>query len=259
MSDKTPHSVIVQFLVQGIGTQEEFEHRVELQQLLSDALEATGNGHCSGGEGGSGTMNVFLTVRHSGTARQTILKTLEKAGFLDELVVAYSASHEEDVQDEYEVWWPKDYPYEFTIWGPMWKGPLPRSELRTLDDDLRSLQGHWKVVRYDAPDGSSSSEWSAKLRFLFVRDRLTVRHGIGIISDARIRLDASTRPNQIEMYPTIGPNKGLVSFGIYQLKGDMLQFCVVPPGEARPAAFAKEKEHQEGRMILHREPANESG
>jgi len=254
MSDNVSHSVTVQFLVQGMGTDEDFDHRVELEKLLGDALHKARNGSCSGGDGGSGTMNVFLEINDPEKAQRTILKTLEAAGFLDDLIVAHTV-HNEEAEDETEteVWWPERYPYQFTVFGPVWKGPLPEAELRSLDEDLRSLQGVWRLVRYDTPDGASLSEKDTGLQFLFVRDRLTVRRGMSVVSDARIQLDPSARPRHVDLHPTIGPNRSDVSQGIYQLDGDVLQFCAVPPGEERPSRFTPQSAHQVGRMILHRE------
>jgi uncharacterized protein (TIGR03067 family) len=252
MSTDVTHSVTVQFLVQGMGSDEDFERRVELERVLGDALAAANNGECTGGDGGSGTMNVFLTVSDPERGRATILRALEKSGALDEVVVAHHADREEDEDADEEVWWPEDYPYRFTVFGPMWKGPLPEAELRKLDGDLRALQGRWRVTRYDMPGDSSASEWAKELEFLFVRDRLTVRHRASVVSDAHFRL-AGASPNHMDMYPTLGPNKGIASQGIYELTGDGLQLCVVPPGEPRPTAFASAKTQQVGRMVLRRE------
>src|SRR5262249_12118012 len=159
-------------LVQGMGTDEDFDRRVGLERLLGGALEGAGLGSCDGGDGGSGTMNVFLVISDPPAARQVILQTLREEGELDDLVIVHTGRREEAGEDDdgvETVWWPEDYAYRFTIFGPAWKGPLPAAELARLDPDTRALQGVWKVVRYDAPDGTKTSEWSAGLRFLFVR------------------------------------------------------------------------------------------
>jgi uncharacterized protein (TIGR03067 family) len=244
-------SGVVQFLVQGMGTDEDFERRIALEKLLGEALTRAGLGSCDGGDGGSGTMNVFLGITDPPAARQLILQLLTQSGNAADTVVAYSDNAE---TGQYDVWWPEDYPYRFTIFGPMWGGPLPDTELAALSADLRALQGLWRVTRYDAPDGTRFSPWWEKVRVTIVRDRMTLRHGVGIISDARFVLQPQANPKQIDMLPTIGNNRGGSAFGVYQLGDDTFEFCVSSPDEDRPAALLPEADHQAGRLILHREP-----
>ncbi|HJZ55951.1 MAG TPA: hypothetical protein VKE74_13360, partial [Gemmataceae bacterium] len=145
MSDERTHSVTVQFLVQGWGTDEDFARRLRLEQLLGDALEAAGIGECDGGDSGSGTMNANMFVTDPEAARAVILRTLAETGNADDTVVVYSASDEDGESSEEVVWWPENYPYQYSVFGPMWKGPPPAEVLAGLPDDLKALQGVWRV------------------------------------------------------------------------------------------------------------------
>lgn len=241
---------VVQFPVDGMGDDADFDRRVRLEKLLGDALTRAKLGGCDGGDGGSGTMNVFLGITDPPAARQLILKTLADSGNADDTVVAYADDPETGV---YDVWWPADYPYTFTIFGPVWKGPLPKAELDAMPADLRAMQGLWRVTRYDGPGGSRFDPWWAEVRIMVVRDRLTLRHGVSIVSGARIALNP--RKKHIDLAPTLGPNRGRPAPGVYVVRADAFEFCVQPQGEDRPAKLLPESEHQEGRLVLQREPS----
>jgi uncharacterized protein (TIGR03067 family) len=183
-----------------------------------------------------------------------VLKALADAGELDPgVVVVHETSRGEDESEdesEYEVWWPEDYAFEFSIFGPMWKGVPGKVELDGLSEGVRSLQGQWKPVRFDAVDGSDASEWASGLTFLLARDQLVVRQGIAVVSAARVRVETL---GQVDLRPIMGSNRGSVAPGVYEFRGDALHWCVLAPDEERPAGIAPE-EHQPGRMVLRREP-----
>lgn len=243
-------SVTAQFLVPGWGTDEDFQRRLRLEKLLGAALGAAGVGECDGGDGGSGTMNANMFVTDPAAARAVILRVLAENGYADDTVVHYSATDEETGDEiEESVWWPEDYPYRYGLFGPEWKGPLPDDQLARLPADLRAIQGEWNDARYDAPDGSQLDG----LRFLIVGDRVTIRRGAGVISDGRVRLDPDARPKHLDMHPLIGPNKGGVSLGVYDLAGGVFRFCSAAPGDPRPTTLRPEPEHQPGRFVLRRD------
>jgi len=254
MSERS-HSITVQFLVSGWGTDEDMDRRQELEDQVNAVLGD--NGENTGAGGGSGSMDVSFSINDPEAARKAIVALMNRIGDPDDTVVTYSSySYDDDGNEEDEgeevVWWPPNYPYEFGIFGPTWKGPLPAEELAKLPADLQAMQGMWKVVRYDADDGSRSSEWSDELRFMFVRDIATVRHKLSIISHARFKLDQTKTPKQIDVHPIIGSNKGGVAFAVYELKGDVLQIVTASSGDPRPAKLLPESKHQPGRMVLHR-------
>jgi uncharacterized protein (TIGR03067 family) len=97
------------------------------------------------------------------------------------------------------------------------------------------------------------SEWWERVRFMIVRDRLTLRDGVAIASDATIALRDQKKPKQIDISPTVGPNRGKAALGVYRVSGDTFEFCVVPQGESRPAKLLPESQHQVGRLVLQRE------
>lgn len=251
MSDNVSHGLVVQFLVSGFGSDEDFQRRVAIEELVGNVLEANDNGESTGGDGGSGTMNAFFSVNDPVAARVQVLRALGDAGELDEgMVVVHQVSNDDGDDLAETIWWPADYAFSFSTFGPTWKGVPSKEELDGLSEGLLSLQGQWRVNRYDTPDGSDATEWASELCFLIARDQLMVRRQVAVISAARLRIDV---PGEVDLRPIMGANRGGLAVGRYELRGEELHFCVVSPGEARPPGIAPTPEHQPGRMILRRE------
>lgn len=251
MTDRSTGSAVAQFLVQGMGSDEDFDLRCELEELLDRVLTEADAGSGSGGDGGSGTMNVFLEISDASKAKPALVEALQAGGH-DDVVVGFDAEGADEDADS-EVWWPEDYPYAFTVFGPVWKGPLPEDDLVKLDPEVRRLQGMWSVERYDMPDGSSGEGVIDGLAFLIVRARVLVRRGPGVMSDADMDLHPEASPKGIDMHPRLGANVGLFSEGIYELTGDELQLCIGSPDDDRPEGFLPRESHQVGRMIMRRQ------
>jgi hypothetical protein len=258
MSSEVRHSVVIQFLVSGFGSDEDFDRRVHLEELIGEALASSNNGESTGGDGGSGTMNAFFSVNDPVAARQTILATLEQAEQLDlGVVVAHERFSEDDESAEFDpvIWWPDDYAFSFSSFGPFWKGVPDKTALSNLGEGVVSLQGRWIVTRYDTPDGPEAAnaaemaEWASKIEFLLAGNQLMIRRDVAILSAARIRIPTI---GEIEALLIMGANRGLVSLSRYEFRGEELHFCMVPPGEDRPEAIAPNSENQPGRMILMR-------
>src|SRR5262249_41048078 len=153
----------IQFLMQGFGNDADNRRRAEIEEVVSGALSAYG-GENTGGDGGSGTMNSFFSVEDPDGAKSPVLEALEQAGLLEPgLVVVHQTFREDDEGDSEidEVWWPQDYPFSFSTFGPGWKGAPDKTQLDGLSEGVRSLQGRWRVERYDTPDGSDASAWAS--------------------------------------------------------------------------------------------------
>jgi uncharacterized protein (TIGR03067 family) len=253
MGSNVSHGIVAQFLVQGFGSDQDFERRIAIEELVGRVLEAEDNGKSTGGDGGSGTMNAFFSVNDPRKARERVLKALRDAGQLDEgMVIVHETFHEDEEGEddsEAEIWWPPDYAFRYTAFGPMWKGMPSQADLNGLSEGLRSLQGQWQVIRYESPDGSDTSAWASELCFLIARNQLVVRRQAAVISAARIHIAG---PGEIDLHPVMGPNRGAVSLGRYELRGGELNFCMVPPNEDRPKDIAPKEQQQPGRMILRR-------
>ena len=104
------HTVLVQYQVDGWGTPQDLDKRHEVENLLNECLGWTGNGHCDGGDIGSGTMNVCSLVVNPYLALEPIVKELREHNLLEGAVIAIER------EDSFEVLYPENYDKEFAYW-----------------------------------------------------------------------------------------------------------------------------------------------
>lgn len=70
--------LIVQFKTKDeMGDENDLDKRYNVEAILNESLGWTGNGHCDGGDIGSGTINIFLFVVDPIIAIETIVKDLK--------------------------------------------------------------------------------------------------------------------------------------------------------------------------------------
>ena len=102
--------IIVQFKTKDAwGDTDDLDKRHSVEDILDDCLGWTGNGHCDGGDIGSGTINAFSFVVDPHLAKDAIVAALEKNELIDGAIIAHQN------EDDYEVLWPKDFEGEFSI------------------------------------------------------------------------------------------------------------------------------------------------
>ncbi|WP_084420603.1 hypothetical protein [Henriciella litoralis] len=90
--DVSDHSVLlVEYAIDGDGTEDDVEKRHELEDLLNETLGWTGLGYCDGGSIGSGTMEAICFVVDVDQAKSVISDALEDTPFED-----YSRIYQED-------------------------------------------------------------------------------------------------------------------------------------------------------------------
>lgn len=104
--------IIVQIPTQGgWPTNDEVELRWRIESLLDDALGWVGNGHCDGGDAGSGSMNVFCYVVDPAAGCRTMVETLREHGLLERLLIAIDDGND----DAFSVLWPEGYTGTFSL------------------------------------------------------------------------------------------------------------------------------------------------
>jgi len=74
-------TLLIEFKVDGMGTDEDVEKRTRLQERMDDILGWTGLGHCDGGSIGSGTMEVCCFVIDFEVAKSVIEENLKDTEF----------------------------------------------------------------------------------------------------------------------------------------------------------------------------------
>lgn len=99
------------------------------------------------------------------------------------------------------------------------------------------FEGEWKLVS-GTMDGkemeASVVQWVKRVT---QGNQTTVLAGPQTMLKVEFTFDPSQSPQSIDYFSLAGPNKGKSQLGIYKRDGDILTFCVAPPGAARPAAF----------------------
>jgi len=105
--------------------------------------------------------------------------------------------------------------------------------------DLRALEGEWHFSRLEVDGQPVPASMLGASRILIDGDRFrsespeATYEGIFII-------DVEATPKRIDIEFVEGPEEGNWSYGVYELQGDRLTFCLGLVGSERPARFATE-------------------
>ena len=101
--------IIVQFKTEDAwGDTADLDKRYQVEDILNDCLGWTGNGHCDGGDIGSGTINAYSFVVDPRLAKDAIVAALKKHGLIDGAIIAVQRG------DDHEVLWPDDFQGRFS-------------------------------------------------------------------------------------------------------------------------------------------------
>jgi uncharacterized protein (TIGR03067 family) len=105
------------------------------------------------------------------------------------------------------------------------------------DQDLKALQGDWKVEKLVKGGETAPAEDIANLTFSFKGNELIPSKAPK--DSAIIILDPAKKPAAIDLTGNIAKKSVL---GIYELNGHSLKLCIAGPKEPRPTEFASPKE-----------------
>ncbi|MGE3807443.1 MAG: TIGR03067 domain-containing protein, partial [Gemmataceae bacterium] len=123
-------------------------------------------------------------------------------------------------------------------------------------DDQKNIQGTWIVVSTERSGRKLDNLTNHQLTFEGNKFNVKDDKGKELFSGT-FALDAGKKPPQIDMkIGTAGDTDkeviGKVSEGLYQLDGDQLTWCSLPPGKGRPAEFATKQDNENMLMMLKR-------
>jgi hypothetical protein len=110
IDDDEHFQLVLQYRVADHGNQHDLEKRYAIEDVLNGSLGWTGNGHCDGGQMGSGSMEIFSYVVDPVIACATVVKDLQENGILDGALVAYTSDGE-----NYKVLYPEDHEGDFSF------------------------------------------------------------------------------------------------------------------------------------------------
>lgn len=106
--------LVVQYRCDDWGSPEDLDKRHKVEDLMNECLGWTGNGHCDGGDIGSGTINIFCYVVDPEIAARTTIECLGEENLLDleGTIIAIRENIEQEVE-KYLVRWPENFEGEF--------------------------------------------------------------------------------------------------------------------------------------------------
>ena len=101
--------LIIQYPIQGMGTSQDLDKRIVIEDLMNERLGWTGLGHCDGGDIGSGTINIFCFVVEPIKALEVTLQSLRTNKALEHAIITM------DTSSGSKVFWPEDFQGRFAI------------------------------------------------------------------------------------------------------------------------------------------------
>jgi uncharacterized protein (TIGR03067 family) len=106
--------------------------------------------------------------------------------------------------------------------------------------DLKNLEGTWVLVSASRDGKELSEAERKKTKITFAGNKYDFPDEAGISTSQKgvIKIDPTKSPKWMDSRSTSAADKGKVSLGIYELKGDDYKVCFAPPGKKRPKTFS---------------------
>ena len=108
---------------------------------------------------------------------------------------------------------------------------------QAVKKDLAQLQGEWLMVSGSADGQSMPDEIRKQMKRVCKGDEATTTMAGRVYIKAKITLDPSKKPKNIDYQMTEGFTKGKTQLGIYEVEGDTFKACFGSPGGPRPTDF----------------------
>jgi len=119
--------------------------------------------------------------------------------------------------------------------------------------DLAGLQGSWTMIAGERDGRPFPTEFLSNSERVVKGDETTVSVNGQLFMKAKFSLEPSRNPKAIDYAINGGPSAGLTMYGIYELDGDKLKFCLSTPGKERPAALATRPDDGQTMTVWKRE------
>jgi hypothetical protein len=109
LRDDELFSFVIQYRLATWGSGEDLTNRNSVEDVLNECLGWTGNGHCDGGDIGSGSMNIFCFVVDPQVALRSTLEWLREKELDKDVIIAYMK------EDDFVVLWPTSFSGAFSV------------------------------------------------------------------------------------------------------------------------------------------------
>jgi uncharacterized protein (TIGR03067 family) len=106
-----------------------------------------------------------------------------------------------------------------------------------LEKEAREFQGTWTFESSVTGGEALPADHLKMFIVIFEGNKHTVKKGDEVIQVGTQKLDPSKSPNTIDVTMLVGPYKGTVMLGIYEIDANTLKVCFDPEGKKRPTEF----------------------
>jgi uncharacterized protein (TIGR03067 family) len=121
--------------------------------------------------------------------------------------------------------------------------------------ELAKFEGTWRFVSMNIQGMKVPEEQLKKFPKMVIHGKqFTLPEGDTTFRGT-FKVDVSTKPKQIDVTFTSGPEKGKTCLGIYELEGDTYKVCMGLVGKPRPKAFVAKAGSGHVLEVLKREKA----
>jgi len=100
--------------------------------------------------------------------------------------------------------------------------------------ESEKLAGTWQTTSAVNEGEKMPDEQASRIVLVFTGEKFEVSNGGKSMMKGTFTIDPSKTPKTIDMKSTSGKHQGKTTPGIYELDGDSLKICMVPPDEQRP-------------------------
>jgi uncharacterized protein (TIGR03067 family) len=119
--------------------------------------------------------------------------------------------------------------------------------------DLDAMKGSWQAVGGEE-DGKPVKEEDAK-KFKLSVDGDNYTFTVEGMSEEKgtFKVDPGQKPKALDVLIMTGEDKGKTQLGVYDIDGDTLKLCFVPPGAERPKALAAKEGSMSSLFVFKRQ------
>jgi uncharacterized protein (TIGR03067 family) len=121
-----------------------------------------------------------------------------------------------------------------------------------MNDELKRLQGSWKVVALEVEGQILPASSFAGARIVVNSDEFSALN-MGAPYAGTLTLDAASDPKKFALLFRDGPHSGKTSLGIYELNGNQWKFCLGFAGSDCPEKFVTTRGSGHALETLERE------
>ena len=124
---------------------------------------------------------------------------------------------------------------------------------QAIKKDKGALQGTWKVIASESKGEKVPAEDIKDLFLIFRGEAILIREGGKTQDNFSFLLDPLKKIKEIDVTLKVGPQKGRVDRGIYEIDGDKLRICIqANKDEARPREFMSRANSELWLVVLQR-------